>query len=207
MRMFVAILAITAIAFAGTAMAADVSQSTLAQMGMQNMQKVSDAEGMAIRGMGYAIDIPITLNRALVSKVDIELRQNYDVALTDTIIPTYRDGARLINDATLIYTTSGSDRPAGDVRQNNLLTASDVKISSALQKNEIIATLGTDSVLDVRQLNDSVVVDGSWTHLQQRNVLDIDGAHTVKTNQRNILTGIQMRDATAVRQSGTIIVR
>ncbi len=50
MRLLTVILAVVALAVAGTTMAADVSSSTLGQMGIQGMQTVSDAQGMAIRG-------------------------------------------------------------------------------------------------------------------------------------------------------------
>ncbi len=55
MRMFTVILAVVALAVAGTTMAADVPSNTLGQMGIQGMQSVSDAEGMAIRGMGWGM--------------------------------------------------------------------------------------------------------------------------------------------------------
>jgi hypothetical protein len=54
MKFVLPILAVVAL-FAGQAMAADgnVSNDQLAKMGLSNMQVMSDAQGTAIRGMGY----------------------------------------------------------------------------------------------------------------------------------------------------------
>lgn len=48
------IVALVGCMLSGTAMAADVSSSTLSQMGIHNMQTVSDAQGEQIRGTGFA---------------------------------------------------------------------------------------------------------------------------------------------------------
>ncbi|MBN2579611.1 MAG: hypothetical protein JXB10_11525 [Pirellulales bacterium] len=54
MKYLLALLAVVAL-FAGQAVAADgnVSNDMLAKMGLSNMQTISDAQGTAVRGMGF----------------------------------------------------------------------------------------------------------------------------------------------------------
>jgi len=175
MRMFVAILTVAAIAFAGTAMAADVPQDTLSQMGIQGMQKVSDAEGLEIRGMGNTYD---TFNQVLnMYRSDILLSQ---VNAFDVRASRGRDDVLMGNSVDIRKTKSPGNRPwpAGVVNQANELTSNDSRLLTS-QGNSVFARLLGHSAVDP-SIQSVVNVD-------QSNMIRVKAAHKVDVTQSNLL--------------------
>ena len=52
-----AAVALTTLMVAGSAFAADISQDMLSEMGLGDMQTMSDSQGMDVRGMGFYYQI------------------------------------------------------------------------------------------------------------------------------------------------------
>jgi hypothetical protein len=52
-NLMIAVVAVAMLAFAGNVFAGDISQDMLADMGLGEMQSMSDDQGMDVRGMGY----------------------------------------------------------------------------------------------------------------------------------------------------------
>ena len=52
-NLIIAAVAVAVLSFAGNIFAGDISQDMLSDMGLGNMQTMSDTQGLEVRGIGY----------------------------------------------------------------------------------------------------------------------------------------------------------
>jgi len=176
MRLFVAILAIIAIAFAGTAMAADVPQDTLSQMGIQNFQKVSDAQGMAVRGMGG--DLVMNSLYDMLNIAGVHTQTN-ETAISSSTIPNWKSVTMVNSTGGIMVTPLWGADPVVSLDQTNRLAATGIGQLDVSQFNGLggvagpLAELAVGSNLALSQLN-QIGVGPDWgTNMTQSNTVQV----------------------------------